>query len=70
VTAVSATQQAPAATRHERERPGIIDCDVHNALRKPEDLKAYLPAKWHVYYDQGLSPGLSAGQHQASNIEG
>jgi predicted TIM-barrel fold metal-dependent hydrolase len=51
-----------AVTRRSREQPAIIDCDVHNALKKPEDLKPYLPARWHVYYDQGPRPGVSGGQ--------
>jgi hypothetical protein len=28
---------------------GIIDCDVHHALRSPKDLHPYLPARWRVH---------------------
>jgi uncharacterized protein len=55
-------QQETGETRRTRERLAIIDCDVHNALKEPEHLKAFLPARWHVYYDQGARPGVSAGQ--------
>jgi len=41
---------------------GLIDCDVHNALRDRNDLKRYLPSRWHVYYDHGSHIGGHAGQ--------
>jgi predicted TIM-barrel fold metal-dependent hydrolase len=49
-------------TKRRRERTPVIDCDVHNALRKPSDLEEYLPARWHVYYRQGTHPSLGVAQ--------
>jgi uncharacterized protein len=44
------------------EAAGIIDCDVHNALRAHDDLKPYLAARWHPQYDQGTHIGGHGGQ--------
>jgi predicted TIM-barrel fold metal-dependent hydrolase len=41
---------------------GLIDCDVHNALPQHNDLKPYLPSRWHVYYDHGSHIGGHGGQ--------
>lgn len=41
--------------------PGIVDCDVHNALPSPAALKPHLEARWHGYYDQG-HPLVQPGQ--------
>lgn len=35
-----------------RSVPEFIDCDVHNALARPEDLLKYLPQRWHKHFDQ------------------
>jgi predicted TIM-barrel fold metal-dependent hydrolase len=35
-----------------RRRLGVLDCDIHNALRSRDTLKSYLPDRWHVYYDR------------------
>jgi uncharacterized protein len=40
----------------------LVDCDVHNALANRDDLKRYLPASWHVYYDHGSHIGSHGGQ--------
>jgi predicted TIM-barrel fold metal-dependent hydrolase len=50
---------APSSTQ---TLTGLTDCDVHNALRHPSDLKRYLPARWHVYYDHGSHIGGHGGQ--------
>jgi uncharacterized protein len=44
------------------ESLGIVDCDVHNALRRHDDLKRYLPRRWHVEYDHGSHIGGHGGQ--------
>jgi uncharacterized protein len=44
------------------EHAGIIDCDVHNALAAHDDLKRYLPRRWHVEYDHGMHIGGHGGQ--------
>jgi uncharacterized protein len=41
---------------------GLIDCDVHNALRNHDVLKQYLASRWHVYYDHGSHVGGHGGQ--------
>ncbi len=38
-------------------KPPIIDCDVHNAVRQPSDLHAFLPRRWHTYFEQGTPYG-------------
>lgn len=37
----------------------MVDCDVHNGLDGPDDLKAYLDPRWHGPYDRlaGRVPG-------------
>jgi uncharacterized protein len=46
-----------------RSRASIIDCDVHNAVRQPSDLHAYLPRRWHASFEQGTPyGGQGAGQ--------
>lgn len=50
-------------TPHQRTRQPVIDCDVHNELRHRDDLKAYLPARWHGQYDQ-----LSSGPSQQTGL--
>jgi hypothetical protein len=44
------------------ESAGIIDCDVHNALSARDDLKRFLPKRWHVEYDHGSHIGGHGGQ--------
>jgi predicted TIM-barrel fold metal-dependent hydrolase len=57
------TAQAPASGHATLEtKAGLIDCDVHNALRHRDDLKKYLPSRWHVYYDHGSHIGGHGGQ--------
>jgi uncharacterized protein len=41
--------------------PPIIDCDVHNGLRSRDDLKDYLPSRWHRYYDDSAGWVSAAG---------
>jgi predicted TIM-barrel fold metal-dependent hydrolase len=52
----------PAGATEANEASGIIDCDVHNALRAHDDLKPYLAARWHPQYDQGMHIGGHGGQ--------
>lgn len=40
------------------ETPRLIDCDVHNNLRSPEDLLPFLPKVWH---QQWLESGFAIG---------
>jgi uncharacterized protein len=40
----------------------LVYCDVHNALAHRDDLKRYLPARWHVYYNHGSHIGGHGGQ--------
>jgi predicted TIM-barrel fold metal-dependent hydrolase len=37
-----------------RSTTGIVDCDVHNGLRSRDELKQYLPKRFHRYYDDTL----------------
>jgi uncharacterized protein len=41
---------------------GIIDCDVHNAIRSRDVLKKYLPVRFARLYDQGVATPSHAGQ--------
>jgi predicted TIM-barrel fold metal-dependent hydrolase len=51
----TAPDEAP--TRAKPVRTGIVDCDVHPTVRRPEDLKPYLSARWwHHYQTYGLRP--------------
>jgi predicted TIM-barrel fold metal-dependent hydrolase len=59
MTTVQAPTTGPAASP---TVTGLIDCDVHNALRHHDDLKKYLPSRWHVYYDHGSHIGGHGGQ--------
>ena len=48
------------------ERPGtralpFADCDVHNALPRPDALLPYLPSRWHGDYKRGRGPGGTTG---------
>lgn len=52
-----AIDQVESAAAPKPNRPGIADCDVHNALAHPDALKPYLESRWHEYYDQGHSLG-------------
>jgi predicted TIM-barrel fold metal-dependent hydrolase len=49
-----------------RERAGIVDCDVHNATRSPDDLKPYLASRWHREYAHGPHIGGHGGQVQGA----
>jgi predicted TIM-barrel fold metal-dependent hydrolase len=58
-----ATTEHPLTTMPPQDRAtGIIDCDVHNALRRHDDLKPYLAKRWHVEYDHGSHIGGHGGQ--------
>ena len=60
---MTVTEEQAVRTSDRREAKAIIDCDVHNALRRRDDLKAYLAAKWHPYFDQGNRVGVFSGQY-------
>lgn len=42
----TAIKPASAATKL-----AIVDCDIHPLLKKPADIKAYLPARWQTHHD-------------------
>ena len=58
------TVQTPDRTNYAEilEGAGIIDCDVHNALGAHDDLKRFLPKRWHAEYDRGSHIGGHGGQ--------
>lgn len=41
------------------DAPKLIDCDLHNSMRDPEDLLSFLPKVWH---QQWLDVGVDATQ--------
>src|SRR5947207_2462610 len=43
---------ASLAERGRTPRAALIDCDVHNALTSPQELRSYLATRLHTYYDQ------------------
>lgn len=53
---------SPAVPVRDDPVTGLVDCDVHNALTHRDELKRYLPKRWHVYYDHGSHIGGHGGQ--------
>jgi predicted TIM-barrel fold metal-dependent hydrolase len=62
MTVEPTTALARPETRDDHEPgAGITDCDVHNGLRHPSDLKPYLASKWHSHYEQSRFGAVAMG---------
>ncbi len=59
---MATTIPARESRSQRRERPGLVDCDVHNATRSRSDLKKYLPTRWHVDFAHGPHIAGHGGQ--------
>ena len=46
------TVTRPEAEVGQRQKLAIIDCDIHNSWRNPDEILPYLPGKWHAMYHE------------------
>lgn len=42
--------ERPVPTRP--QKAGIVDCDIHPMLSKPDDVRTFLPQRWQRYFDE------------------
>ena len=45
-------RQLEASARPSASRLRVVDCDVHHAMRSPNDLRPYLPKGWRQHLDE------------------
>jgi hypothetical protein len=67
---VTVTHEEQTSTAR-RRGVGIVDVDVHNGVRSIDDLKPFLPERWHVYLPQisGRTwAGVTVGARQAPDL--